>query len=132
MGSLNLLVVLVLCSVVGAFTGLMIGDLVGDFYLAIIAGLLATVIAVVARNVRIPQLVVIYSALGLEQPLPMRVILYSIITSIIGGAAAIGAASMAGWTTSVTIGALGGFFAGLLMLMLVMAYDLAKREPHAH
>jgi len=111
---------------------LMIGDLVGDLYIAIIAGLLATVIAVVARNVRIPQLVVIYSALGLEQPLPMRVILYSIITSIIGGAAAIGAASMAGWTTSVTIGALGGFFAGLLMLMLVMAYDLAKREPHAH
>jgi hypothetical protein len=132
MGPINFLIVLVLCTILGAFTGLIIGDLVGDLYLAIIAGLLATVIAVAARNVRIPQLVVIYSALAIEQPLPMRVILYSIITSIIGGLAAIGTASVAGWTTSVTIGASGGFFAGLLMLMLVMAYDLAKREPHAH
>jgi len=132
MGTINFLVVLVLCTILGAFTGLIIGDLVGDLYLAIIAGLLATVVAAAARNVRIPQLVVIYSALAIEQPLPMRVILYSIITSIIGGVAAIGTATVAGWTTSVIIGALGGFFAGLLMLMLVMAYDLAKREPHAH
>jgi hypothetical protein len=132
MGTVNLLIVLVLCSVVGAFTGLMIGDLVGDLYLAIIAGLFATVIAVAARNIRIPQLVVIYSALGLEQPLPKGVIAYSIITSLIGGAAAIGVATVAGWTTSITIGALGGFFAGMLMLMLVMAYDLARSEPHAH
>lgn len=132
MGTVNLLIVLVLCSVVGAFTGLVIGDLVGGLYLAIIAGLLATVIAVAARNIRIPQLVVIYSTLGLEQPLSTGVILYSIITSLIGGAAAIGVATVAGWTTSITIGTLGGFFAGLLMLMLVMAYDLARSEPHAH
>jgi hypothetical protein len=132
MGPINFLIVLVLCTILGAFTGLIVGGLVGHLYLAIIAGLLATVIAVAARNVRIPQLVVIYSALAIEQPLPMRVILYSIITSIIAGLAAIGTASVAGWTTSVTIGALGGFFAGLLMLMLVMAYDLAKTEPHAH
>jgi len=128
MSSVNLLIVLVLCSVVGAFTGLVLGDLVGQLYLAIIAGVLATIIAVVARNVRIPQLVVIYSALAIEHPVPRGVIIYSIITSLIAGAAAIGVATIAGWTTAITIGALGGFFAGLLMTMLVMAYDMARGE----
>jgi Na+/alanine symporter len=128
MSYVNLLIVLVLCSVVGAFTGLVLGDLVGQLYLAIIAGVLATIIAVVARNVRIPQLVVIYSALAIEHPVPKGVISYSIITSFIAGAAAIGVATIAGWTTAITIGALGGFFAGLLMAMLVMAYDQDRGE----
>ena len=71
----NLLIVLILCSVVGAFTGLMLGDVVGDLYLGIIAALLATAIAAAARNLKIPQLVGIYSALAIERSIQARVIM---------------------------------------------------------
>ena len=91
----NLLIVLILCSVVGAFTGLVLGDVVGDLYLGIIAGLLATVVAAAARNLKIPQLAVIYSALAIEHVISVRVIIYSVVASIIAGAAAVGVASEA-------------------------------------
>ncbi len=126
MVSVNLLIVLVLCSVVGAFTGLVLGDLVGDLYLAIIAGILATVIAVAARNIRIPQLVVIYSALAIERPIPVRLIIYSVIASLIAGAAAVGVATETDLTSSVIIGSLGGLFAGILMAMQMMVYDMDR------
>ena len=128
MVSINFFLVLIFCSVVGAFTGLVLGDLVGPLYLAMIAGVLATIIAVAARNFRLPQLVVVYSALAIERPIPSRVIIYSIITALIAGAAAMGIANEANLTSSVTIGALGGLFAGLLMTMLMMVYDTA----HGH
>ena len=126
--SVNLFVVLILCTVVGAFTGLVLGDLVGHLYLAMIAGVLATAIAVAARNLRIPQLVVVYSALAIERPIPSRVIAYSVVTALVAGAAAIGIAHEANLTSSVTIGALGGLIAGLLMAMLMIVYDTA----HGH
>ncbi|HEX6034485.1 MAG TPA: hypothetical protein VFY83_08625, partial [Anaerolineales bacterium] len=111
MVSINFLLVLILCSVVGAFTGLVLGDLVSPLYLAMIAGVLATIIAVAARNLRLPQLVVVYSTLAIERPIPSRVIIYSIVTALIAGAAAMGIANEANLTSSVTIGALGGLFA---------------------
>jgi hypothetical protein len=126
--SFSLLFVLVLCSVVGAFTGLVLGDLVGHLYLAMIAGVFATIIAIAARNIRIPQLVVVYSALAIERPIPSHVIIYSIVTALIAGAAAVGIATEANLTSSVMIGALGGLFAGLLMAMLMFVYDTA----HGH
>ena len=124
MSPVNLLIGLILCSVVGAFTGLVLGDLVGDLYLAIIAGILATVIAIAARNIRIPQLVVIYSALAIERPIPLRLIIYSVIASLIAGAAAVGVATETDLTSSVMIASMGGFFAGILMAMQMMVYDM--------
>ena len=40
MAAVNSLIALVVCSVVGAFTGLVLGGLVGDLFLAMIAGTL--------------------------------------------------------------------------------------------
>jgi hypothetical protein len=128
MSTVNLLIGLILCSVVGAFTGLVLGDLVGDLYLAIIAGFLATVVVVAARNIKIPQLVVIFSALAIERPIPLRLIIYSIVTSLAAGAAALGVATVTDLTSSVKIGSLGGLFAGILMAMQMMAYDMNHGE----
>ena len=125
--AVNLLIVLSLCSVVGAFTGLMLGGLVGDLYLAIIAGVLATAVAVAARNIRIPQLVVIYSTLAIERRIPLRVIICSAIASLVGSAAAVQVATMTDFTSSVMIGAFAGLFAGILMMMMVMIYDRTPR-----
>jgi hypothetical protein len=128
MVAVNLLIVLSLCSVVGAFTGLLLGGLVGDLYLAIIAGVLATAVAVAARNIRIPQLVVVYSTLAIERPIPLRVIICSAIASLVGSAAAVQVAAMTDFTSSVMIGALAGLFAGILMVMMVIIYDRTPRR----
>ena len=128
MTAVNFLIVLILCSVVGAFTGLMLGDAVGNLYLAIIAGFVATIVAVLARNVNIPQLVFVYSALAVERPIPLNLGIYSVVTSLIGGAAAIGIANTTNLTSSVAIGSLGGFFAGLMIAILMTIYDMGRRE----
>jgi hypothetical protein len=127
----NLLIVLILCALVGAFTGLVLGDVVGDLYLGIIAGLLATVVAAAARNLKIPQLAVIYSTLAIEHLISVRAISYSIVASIIAGAAAVGIASEADLKSSIIIGSLGGLFAGLLMTMLVTVSEKRNGEGRA-
>jgi hypothetical protein len=127
----NLLIVLILCSVVGAFTGLMLGNVVGNLYLGIIAALLATAIAAAARNLKIPQLVAIYSALAIERSIHTRVIIYSVVASIIAGAAAVGVASEIDVKSSVIVGSLGGLFAGLLMTMLTIVSEIYDGEGRA-
>ncbi len=127
----NLLIVLILCALVGAFTGLVLGDVVGDLYLGIIAGLLATVVAAAARNLKIPQLAVIYSALAIEHLISVRVIIYSVVASIIAGAAAVGVASETDLKSSIIIGSLGGLFAGLLMTMLIIVSEKRNGEGRA-
>ena len=127
----NLLIVLILCSVVGAFTGLMLGGVVGDLYLGIIAALLATAIAAAARNIKIPQLVAIYSALAIEHSIHARVIIYSVVASLIAGAAAVGVASEIDLKSSVMVGSLGGLFAGLLMTMLIIVSEIPNGDGRA-
>ena len=127
----NLLIVLILCSVVGAFTGLMLGEVVGNLYLGIIAALLATAVAAAARNLKIPQLVAIYSALAIEHSIHARVIIYSVVASIIAGAAAVGVASEIDFKSPVLVGSLGGLFAGLLMTMLIIVSEIPDGEGRA-
>ena len=127
----NLLIVLILCSVVGAFTGLMLGDVVGNLYLGIIAALLATAIAAAARNLKIPQLVAIYSALAIEHSIHARVVIYSVVASLIAGAAAVGVASEIDLKSSIIVGSLGGLFAGLLMTMLIIVSEIPNGDGRA-
>jgi len=127
----NLLIVLILCSVVGAFTGLMLGEVVGNLYLGIISALLATAVAAAARNLKIPQFVAIYSALAIEHSIHARVIIYSVVASIIAGAAAVGVASEIDFKSSVLVGSLGGLFAGLLMTMLILVSEIPNGEGRA-
>ena len=122
----NWLILLVVSSVVGALTGLLLGGLVSDFLLALVAGVLGTVCAGIVHNMKIPQLAIIYSAITVE--IPARVILYSILAALVGGAAAVQIANVTGLTSSVAIGALAGFFAGILMAILTTLYDTPSRS----
>jgi hypothetical protein len=131
MNFVNMLVVLILCSVVGAFTGLVLGDIISQLYLGILAALLATLIAIIARNVRLPQLVIVYSALAIERPIPISVVIYSLVAAIIAGAAAVGIATEFQVRSPIVIGALGGLFAGFLTAMLVLAHELNSNEKQA-
>ena len=124
----NLLIVLIVGSVVGTFTGLMLGGLVGGLYLAIIAGILATIVAGTVRNIRIPQLVNVYLALDTSHQIPLPVIIYSAVASLAGSAAAVQVAAESGFTTSVAIPTLAGFFAGILMAILIVVYHM-KQPP---
>jgi hypothetical protein len=127
MTAVNSLIALVVCSVVGAFTGLMLGGLVGDLFLAMIAGLLATIIAGILRNYKLSQLTVIYDALAIEGGIPLRLIIYSAIATLVGGIAAVGVTTMSGINWSTLLGALSGLFAGTLMLIL-----MSRGEGPAH
>ena len=121
----NWLVVLLIGSVVGAFTGLMLGGLIDNLYLAIIAGILATIIAGTVRHVRVPQLVNIYFALDTSHRIPLPVIIYSAIASLAGSAAAVQVATISELTSSsVGIATLAGFFAGTLMAILITVYHM--------
>jgi hypothetical protein len=55
-------------------------------------------------------------------------IISSIVTSLVAGAAALGVATVTDLTSSVIIGSLGGLFAGILMAMQMMAYDMNHGE----
>ena len=127
MAAVNSLIALVVCSVVGAFTGLVLGGLVGDLFLAMIAGLLATIIAGILRNYKLSQLTVIYDALAIERGIPLRLIIYSAIATLVGGIAAVGVTTMSGINWSTLLGALSGLFAGTLMLIL-----MSRGEGPAH
>jgi hypothetical protein len=127
MAAVNSLIALVVCSVVGAFTGLVLGGLVGDLFLAMIAGLLATIIAGILRNAKFSQLMVIYDALAIERGIPLRLIIYSAIATLVGGIAAVGVTTMSGINWSTLLGALSGLFAGTLMLIL-----MSRGEGPAH
>jgi hypothetical protein len=127
MAAVNSLIALVVCSVVGAFTGLVLGGLVGDLFLAMIAGLLATIIAGILRNYKLSQLTVIYDALAIERGIPLRLIIYSAIATLVGGIAAVGVTTMSGINWSTLLGALSGLVAGILMLIL-----MSRGEGPAH
>jgi hypothetical protein len=141
MTSLNLLIVLIVSTVVGALTGLTLGGVVDNLYLALIAGILATTIAGIVRNtimtrvgpepelegmpqLGMPQLMIIYSAVAIDRSIPLQVIAYAAIASLAGSMAAVQIATQSELTSSVLIGTLAGLFSGILMAMLLLAYDL--------
>ena len=143
MTSVNLLIVLVVGLVVGAATGLVLGGLVDNLYLAMIAGILATIIAGIVRNtimtrvgaepelegmpqLGMPQLMIIYSAVAIDRRIPLRVIAYSAIASLAGSISAVQVATQSELNSSVLIGTLAGLFSGILMAMLMLAYDLPR------
>jgi hypothetical protein len=125
---LNLLIVLIVGSVVGTFTGLLLGGLLNGLLLAIVAGIAATFVAGAVNIIRIPQLVNVYFTLDTSHHIPLQLIVYAAVASLAGSAAAVQVAAQSGFTTSVAITTLAGFFAGILMAILIVVYNM-KRPP---
>ena len=121
MTSANLLVVLVVGTVVGALTGLVIGLGPSALYLAFTAGFLATVIAGIARNM-------ILGSAGVRTP--ALVIVYSAVASLAASALAMEIARLSSLEASpVWIGTLAGLFSVILMAMLLLTYHAQPGEP---
>ena len=137
MTSVNLIIVLVVGSLVGALTGLGIAPLVDDnLYLAMIAGFLATIIAGIVHNTIMmraaPKLELagmpleIPRAVTIDRTIPLRMIAYSALASLAGSTSAVMVASQSGETSSVLIGTLAGLFSGILMAILLLAYEVPR------
>jgi len=151
MTSVNLLIVMIVGALVGTFTGLALGGVVDNLYLAMIAGILATIIAGIVRNTIMtrvgtgpelegmprppelegmpqPQLMIIYSAVAIDRRIPLRVIAYSALASLAGSTSAVQVATQSGVTSSVLIGTLAGLFSGILMAILLLTYNIPRSK----
>jgi di/tricarboxylate transporter len=72
---------------------------------------------------------IIYSALTVDRRIPLRVIIYSAVASLAGSIAAVQIADQSELTSSVWVGTLAGLFAGILMAMLMLVYDMNPAPP---
>ena len=121
MTSANLLIVLIVGTVVGAWSGLGLGGYFGNqLYLAILAGFLGTIIGGLARNFIMAR----RSGAGSDESrTPMLVIVYAAIASLAGSSAAMEVAQRSHLEGSpVWIGTLAGLFSAILMAMLMITY----------
>jgi hypothetical protein len=115
MTTANLLVVLLVGTAVGAIAGLALGTVFPHaLYLGIVAGFLATMISCVVRN---------WIGVGPDTSrIPNLVILYSLIASLAGSAAAVEVARASHYDSPVWIGTLSGLFSSVLTALLMIAY----------
>jgi hypothetical protein len=114
MTSARLLLVLIVGTVVGAITGLVVGGGFNADYLAILAGFLGCLSGVIVRNL-----------IGLgpdDTKTPWLVAIYAIIASLAGSLAAKEVSDFSEITAPVGIGALAGLSAALLLARLLITY----------
>jgi len=125
MTSASLLIVLIVGTVVGALTGLIVGGSLEALYLAILAGFLGTTIGAVVRNL------IISRGAGMgpdESRTPVLVIVYAAVASLAGSSAAIEVARLSEVLSPVWIGTLAGLFSSILLAMLMITYHTNPGE----
>jgi uncharacterized membrane protein YfcA len=121
MTSARLLLVLFVGTVVGAIAGLVVGDGLNADYLAILAGFLGCVTAVIVRNL---------FGLGPDDTkTPWLVAIYAIIASLAGSLAAKEVTDFSGIAAPAGIGGLAGLFSALLLAMLLITYHTHPGHP---
>jgi hypothetical protein len=118
MTSANLLIVILVGAVVGALVGLALGGALTGFYLAVVAGFLATVIAGVARN----EIMKRAGAGPDDSKIPNLVLIYSAVASLGGSSLADEVARISGLDSAVWLGMLAGLFSCILLAMLLITY----------
>jgi tellurite resistance protein TehA-like permease len=120
MTSANLLIVLLVGTVVGALTGLGLGRFFANqWYLALVAGFLATIIAGIVRNVIIAR----GAGLGPDSTrTPTLVLVYSAVASLAGSSAAMEVAQQSQVSAPAWIGTLAGLFSAILLALLMITY----------
>ena len=105
-------------TVVGALVGLALGGTLTGFYLAVVAGFLATVIAGVARN----EIMKRAGAGPDNSKIPNVVLVYSAVASLGGSSLADEVVRIGGINSSVWLGTLAGLFSCILLAMLMVIY----------
>jgi uncharacterized membrane protein YfcA len=116
MTSASLLVVLLVGTVVGAMTGLFVGDAMNPDFLAILAGFLGAIISALVRNF----LLVRVTGVGPDDSrTPGTVILFAAVASLAAGLGAKEVADFSEVSSAIWIGTLAGLFSAILLLMIV-------------
>ena len=126
MTSASLLIVLFIGTVVGALTGMVVGLGYGEIALAIVAGFLASIAAVIMRNI------ILNRGIGVgadDTKTPGLVAVYAVIASLAGSLAAKEVADFSEITAPVGIGALAGLFSAVLLALLLITYHTNPGEP---
>jgi len=119
--SASLIILIVVACAIGAAVGLVLGDaLTGTRTLAIIAGLIATVVASIARY----KLIFLGARRGADETkIPMVLVVNAAIASIAGSLAAHDLMGFVGAETpSALLGGLAGLLSAVLMAMLMITY----------
>jgi len=126
MTSASLLIVLFVGTVVGALVGLAVGGAMGALYLAVLAGFLGAIVAAIVRNFVMMR----GSGAGPDDSrTPLLVIVYSVVASLAGSAAAKEVSDVSEISSGVWIGTLAGLFSAILMAMLMITYHTNPGEP---
>ena len=118
MTSANLLIVILVGAVVGALVGLALSGTLTGFYLAVVAGFLATMIAGVARN----EIMKRAGAGPDDSKIPNLVLVYSAVASLGGSSLADEIARISGIASGIWLGLLAGLFSCILLAMLMITY----------
>lgn len=127
--SMSIIVLVLIATAIGALVGLALdGVLPGTRTLAITAGLIATVIASIARY----KLVFLGAGVGVdEKKVPVVLIVNAAIASIAGSLAAHDLAGLiASPPSSVIVGTFAGLLSSVLMALLMITYHNNPRPAH--
>lgn len=122
----SLLVVTLVATGTGALTGLFLGGLVEPVLVAVVAGLVGTVVAGIVRNT---LLVDVWGVAGIEDVgTPTVVLTYAAVASLAGSLAAHQLIDLAAYTSPVLLGALAGILSAALMGLLMVAYRMNPEQ----
>ena len=120
--SASLIVVIVVTAAVGAGVGGILGNYLPAIAVALGAGFLATVVAVIARNTLVNRL----SGAGPDEArIPVVVAVFAVIGSVAGSLAAKEILDQAGGAyTSVWLGTVAGLASAVLVALLMITYHM--------
>ena len=124
--SASLIIIILVAAAVGAAVGGMLGPNFDPPVLAVISGLIATVVAVLVRNELINRL----SGVGPnDSKIPMVVAVFAVVASLAGSLAGKEILDdVAGNYSPVWVGTVAGIASALLMSMLMITYHMEVRK----
>ena len=117
--TVSMLVMLIVGTSIGALVGLLLGSSFQHPVLALIAGLMGTAGAVVARNA------LIHRQIGIapdEEPIPMVLMVYGLISAVAASLGGLELANLLHEPFPVWIGTLAGLLSSVLMGLITLTY----------
>lgn len=126
MTSASILVVLIVATVIGGLTGMVLGVSVNVFILALAAGFLGVIAAAIARN----YVLVRMAGSGPDDSgIPAAIVIFSAVASIAGSLAAEDISEEILHLSPGMIGAFAGLLSSVLMVMLMVTYHMNPDKP---
>ena len=125
--SASLIVVLLVAAAVGAIVGGILGDNINADLLAIIAGFIATIAAIIVRNNLLNRV----TGVGPDDfKIPTVIIVFALIASLAGSLASKEVLDQVSEFHPVWIGTMAGLFSAILMSLLMLTYYMNPQPRH--